>query len=61
MQSNVKEYGAVGDGKTSSFFSRLQLRCADYDASHSDDTAAINKAVSEGNRCGLKCEGGSST
>ncbi|KAG4434978.1 hypothetical protein IFR05_009532 [Cadophora sp. M221] len=33
---NVKDYGAVGNGKV-------------------DDTAAINRAMTDGNRCGAKC------
>lgn len=55
---NVKSYGAKGDGVTVCLPFPKVILCCDL-TQHQDDTAAINKAIADGNRCGENCYGSS--
>lgn len=50
---NVKDFGAVGDGTSSTF--KIYL-VADIFLGSADDTVAINAAITAGGRCGQGCD-----
>lgn len=59
---NVRDYGAVGDGGKSFYDRNVDCdRLKTNKTTVTDDTAAINAAISDGNRCGFggTCRGGS--